>query len=143
MTVLGKVAASDLKSTQRFGSPAEARAMLDRAVEAVRADKAKALGMFNRGSGGFRDRDLQPFCFERDTGKIVASLQPALLGTDARTLKEKTAKIFGAEIVTAATVGRVATVTYFFPRPGETEPIRKTSYVAGVLDLGCGVGFYE
>lgn len=82
-------------------------------------------------------------CFERDTGKIVASLQPALLGTDARTLKDKTGKIFGAEIVTAATVGRIATVTYFFPRPGETEPIRKTSYVAGVLDLGCGVGFYE
>ena len=32
--------------------------MLDRAVAAVKEDKAKALDMFNKGEGGFKDRDL-------------------------------------------------------------------------------------
>jgi hypothetical protein len=32
--------------------------MLIKAVAAVRADEAKALDRFNKGEGGFRDRDL-------------------------------------------------------------------------------------
>jgi len=32
--------------------------MLERAVAAVKEDEAKALDMFNKGEGGFRDRDL-------------------------------------------------------------------------------------
>ena len=37
--------------------------MLDKAVAAVKADQAVALGMFDKGEGGFLDRDLYPFCF--------------------------------------------------------------------------------
>jgi hypothetical protein len=40
------------------GTADEAKAMLMKAVAAVKADKAKALGMFNKGEGGFRDQDL-------------------------------------------------------------------------------------
>jgi hypothetical protein len=36
----------------------EARAMLDKVVAAVKADNTKALDMFNKGEGGFRDRPL-------------------------------------------------------------------------------------
>jgi len=36
--------------------------MLEKAVGAVKADKTKALEMFNKGEGGFKDRDLYPFC---------------------------------------------------------------------------------
>ena len=32
--------------------------LLERAVAAVKQDKAKALDMFNNGEGGFKDRDL-------------------------------------------------------------------------------------
>src|SRR5215212_9525121 len=55
------------------GSPAEARAMLEKAVAAVKADKAKALDQFNKGEGGFKDRDLQPFCFNLRDGALVAA----------------------------------------------------------------------
>ena len=41
-----------------FGTAEEAKAMLERAVAAVKEDKAKALVMFNNGEGGFKDRDL-------------------------------------------------------------------------------------
>ena len=33
--------------------------MLTKAVAAVKADKAKARDMFNKGEGGFLDRDLR------------------------------------------------------------------------------------
>jgi hypothetical protein len=36
--------------------------MLDKAVAAVKADKTKALDMFNSAQGGFQDRDLYVFC---------------------------------------------------------------------------------
>ena len=39
-----------------------AKAMLEKAVAAVKNDKAKALDMFNKGEGGFKDRDLYVFC---------------------------------------------------------------------------------
>ena len=73
------------------GHPAaqEAKAMLDKVVAAVKADKTKALDMFNKGEGGFRDRDLYPFCFNISDGKIVAVGNPntkGLLGMDRETL---------------------------------------------------------
>ena len=36
--------------------------MLDRAIAAVKEDKAKALDMFNQGEGGFKDCDLYVYC---------------------------------------------------------------------------------
>jgi hypothetical protein len=47
-------------ANRRYGR--EAKAMLMKAIAAVKADEAKALDMFNKGEGGFRDRDLYVFC---------------------------------------------------------------------------------
>src|ERR1700720_4466863 len=84
----------------RFGTADEAKAMLERAVFAVKADKAKALGMFNKGEGGFKDRDLYPFCFNIGNG-IVTSGPPAVLGKDIRTLKDATGMAFGEDLYNA------------------------------------------
>ena len=42
----------------QYGTPEQAKALLEKAVAAVKQDKAKALDMFNKGEGGFKDRDL-------------------------------------------------------------------------------------
>jgi hypothetical protein len=63
--------------------------MLDKAVAAVKADKAKALDMFNKGEGGFKDRDLYPFCFNLSDGIFVPTIKQ-LLGADVRALKDPT-----------------------------------------------------
>jgi hypothetical protein len=57
----------NLASTQaaHYGTPEEAKAMLDRAIAAVKADKTKALDLFNKGEGGFKNRDLYVFCAPR------------------------------------------------------------------------------
>src|SRR5215510_6373048 len=128
----------------QHGTAAEAKAMLEKAVAAVKVDKEKALAMFNKGEGGFKDRDLQPFCFNIGDGKIVATTVPTLLGTDIRTLKDKTGKEFGKEGYAAATEGKITETTpYMFPRPG-TDPtlFEKVSFITRVADLGCGVGYF-
>src|SRR2546430_11961098 len=46
----------------KFGSEQEAKAMLEKAVAALKDDKAKAIEMFNKGEGGFKDRDIYGSC---------------------------------------------------------------------------------
>ena len=124
------------------GTAAEARALLDRAAAAVKADKATALSQFTKGENGFKDRDLYVFCVEPD-GHFAAHPNPALLGKDARTLKDANGKAFVAEMLSAAQEGKVAEVDYLFPRPGTQNPVPKASFVTKVADLVCGVGYYK
>jgi len=135
---------------QSGGTADEAKAMLMTAVAAVKADKAKALEMFNAGEGGFRDRDLYVFCNNLSDGKVVAVGNPnakQLIGTDARTAEDSTGKVFGAEIYAAMQKpkGEITEVSYMFPRPGaDKTPVQKVSLVTRVSDdLGCGVGYYK
>src|ERR1700730_14694326 len=126
-------------STSAFaqGTAAEAKAMLDKAVAAVKADKAKAIASFNGGTDGFKDRDLYPFCFNISDGVNQAGPQ-SVRGKDVRTLKDATGKAFGADIYKAAQDGKVNEVNYMFPKPGATDPSAKVSFVTKVGDLGCG-----
>ena len=124
------------------GTAPEARAMLDKAVAAVKADKAKALASFTAGTDGFKDRDLYPFCFNIADGMTLVG-PPTVLGKDVRTLKDAAGKAFGDELYKSAAEGKVNEVSYIFPKPGQTEPSGKVSFVTKVGDLGCGVGYYK
>src|SRR6266566_174315 len=88
----------------QYGNAVEAKVMLLKAVADVKKDKTKALDMFNKGEGGFLDRDLYVFCNNVSDGKIVAlgnQNAKQLIGTDQRTLKDSTGKAYGVEIFAA------------------------------------------
>ena len=145
VTVLA-LAATAFAQQGQLGTAQEARAMLDKAVVAVKADQAVALAMFNKGEGGFRDRDLYPFCFRIADGKGVATPLAVPAGTDLRTLKDPTGKAYGQETYAAAQKpeGQITEVNYMFPKPGTTAPaVAKESFVTKVGDLLCGVGYYR
>jgi signal transduction histidine kinase len=129
----------------QYGTAEEAKAMLQKAVAAVKADKVKAIDMFIKGEGGFKDRDLYPFCANLSDGKVLATQAKTLIGTDGRTLKDKAGKAFGQELFDAGQKpeGTISEVSYMFPRPGETEPAQKVSFVTKVGDIYCGVGYYK
>lgn len=132
-----------LPSRAADGTAPEARAMLDRASAAVKADKATALSQFNKGENGFKDRDLYVFCVDLD-GRFVAHTNPALLGKDGKSLKDATGKAFVVEMLSVAQDGKVAAVDYMFPRPGTKEPaVPKELFVTKVADMVCGVGYYK
>jgi len=144
------LALSPAAFAQQTGTADEAKAMLMKAVVAVKADKVKALDMFNKGEGGFLDRDLYVFCSNVSDDKIVAIGNPnakQLLGVDGRTLKDSTGKPFGAEQYAAfqKPEGEITEVSYMFPRPGaDKTPVPKVSLVTRVSDdLVCGVGYYK
>src|SRR5215467_11242827 len=81
------------------GTAEEAKAMLVKVIAAVKADRDVALAMFVKGEGGFKDRDLYPFCVRLSDGKILASPIAVLAGTDTRALKDSTGKAFGDEML--------------------------------------------
>src|SRR5262245_44552454 len=116
-----------------FGTADEAQAMLLKAFAAVKADKTKALDMFNRGQGGFLDRDLYPFCANDSDGKFVTLNGPnakQLLGQDIRTLKDPNGKTFGLAQFAAAhkSEGQLTEVSYLVPNSGaHTTPLLKAS----------------
>ena len=127
----------------RFGTADEAKAMLERAVFAVKADKAKALGMFNKGEGGFKDRDLYPVCIGSD-GKFVAHPITERIGLVVKDIKDVTGKAYGEEFIKVAAEGKFAEVSYMFPRPGDDKtPVQKVSFVTKVGDNICLVGYYK
>ncbi len=123
-----------------YGSAQEARAMLDKAVAAVKQEKQKALQMFTKGEGGFKDRDLYPYCGGPD-GNFTA--HPTLVGKSLKELQDKAGKPLGEEVYTRAKEGEIDTVTYMWPRPGENEPVEKVVYVTKVDDQVCAVGYYK
>jgi hypothetical protein len=131
------------------GTAAQAKAMLLKAEAAVKADKTKAITMFNNGEGGFLDRDLYVFCANVGDGKLVANGNPnakQLIGTDARNLKDATGKAYGVEVYGAAQKpeGQITEVRYVFPKPGaDPKPVPKVSLVTRAGDLVCGVGYYQ
>ncbi|MGH8773046.1 MAG: cache domain-containing protein [Burkholderiales bacterium] len=123
-----------------FGTSAEAKAMLEKAVAEVKKDKAAALAKFNKGEGGFKDRDLYPFCGGPD-GNFTA--HPTLSGKSLKELKDKAGKPLGEEIYKTAQEGKISEVSYMWPRPGSTEPVQKVTYVTKVGDQVCAVGYYK
>ena len=123
-----------------FGTSAEAKAMLEKAVVAIKANKAEALAKFTKGEGGFKDRDLYPFCGGPD-GNFTA--HPTLVGKSLKDLKDKAGKALGQEIYATAKEGAIGEVTYMWARPGTTDPVQKVSYVTKVSDQVCAVGYYK
>jgi hypothetical protein len=135
---------------QTRGTANEARAMLIRAIAAVKADKAKALDMFNKGEDGFRHGDLYVFCANARDGTLVAIGNPNLkqaLGMDVRAGQNSTGTAFGEEIYAAMQKpeGQISEVSYVGPTPGADDRLdAKVSLVARAdNDLGCGVGYYK
>jgi len=123
-----------------FGTAAEAKAMLEKAVTALKANQATALAMFAKGEGGFKDRDLYVFCGGPD-GLFTA--HPTLTGKSLKDLKDKTGKALGEEIYKSAQQGKISEVSYMWNRPGSTDQVQKVSYVTKVGDQVCAVGYYK
>lgn len=123
-----------------FGTAEEAKALLEKAVTAIKANKAEALNQFIKGEGGFKDRDLYPFCGGPD-GNFTA--HPSLVGKSLKGLKDKAGKALGEDIYATAKEGAIGQVSYMWARPGSTEPVQKVSFVTKVDDQVCAVGYYK
>jgi len=142
MTAAVLLAGAAVAVAQSFGTAAEAKAMLEKAVAALKANEAAAVADFNKKDGPFRDRDLYVFCYNMTDGKFTAHPNEKLMGTDVRQLKVKDDPL-GQRIFDTIKPGAINTVAYNFPKPGTTDPVPKESFVTQVGNQGCGVGYYK
>jgi hypothetical protein len=142
VALVGALSFGNAASAQQSGTADQAKALLAKAATAVRADKAGALAKFDEPNGGFKDRDLYVFCFDRKAGTLLAG-PPTLKGKDVRTLKDTTGKMFGQEMFTNAKDGDIVIVDYMFPKPNSITPVAKESFIEGLGDVACGVGYYN
>ena len=134
-------AAAGTSQAGQYGTADEAKALLEKAVAAVKEDKAKALDMFNKGEGGFKDRDLYVSCANASDGVVTA--HPYLKGEQLKDIKGKKGYPVGQEMMQKATEGEIKEVTYWWPRPGSDEQVKKTSFYTKVGEQICGVGYYQ
>lgn len=127
----------------QFGTAEEARAMLERVVEGMKADPVGTIAQINKGERGFRDRDLYPFCAGPE-GRNVAHPDPTRIGLVQRDLRDIAGNPYGAEFVKVAEQGKIAEVNYLFPRPGpDRTPVPKVALVTKIGDYICAVGYYK
>src|SRR5262245_16559667 len=105
--------ASSALAAAEFGTAAEAKTMLDKVVAEMKKDKDATIAKINK--GGFRDRDLYPFCMRASDGYTTA--HPTNVGTNILELKDKKGKAFGKEMFSVAEEGKMKTVSYMWPKP--------------------------
>jgi Single Cache domain 2 len=125
-----------------FGTPAEARAMLEKVVAGMKVDKEKTLALIRRGEGGFKDRDLYPYCIGPD-GKYVAHPDPSRIGLVYKDVRDKSGKAYGKEVSRRVVEGKIGEVNYVFPRPTTGTPTPKIGLFTKVAGHICVVGYYK
>lgn len=126
---------------QKFGSPDEAKDMLEKVVSAMKANQPDTLQKINKGE--YTKDDLYPFCGGPDGKYTAQGANASMVGQSLKDLKDKAGKAVGEEFYKEAQPGKVSEVNYMWPRPGGTEPVQKVSYVTKIGDQICGVGYYK
>ena len=134
--VLGSTWASD------SGTEQEARAMLERAITALKQDEATALASFTAGAPEFKDRDLYVFCVTTQGVVTANGGHPDHIGLDTHEEIDSQGKNIGEAILAAAEPGEINVATYMYPRAGQSEPALKSALISQVEDQICGVGYY-
>jgi long-subunit fatty acid transport protein len=132
---------------EELGTAAQAKAMIQQAIEAIKANEADAIHAFNdKDNKQFHLLDLYVFCINTVTGKFTAQSAPVLLGTDAEGLSVGQDQV-GSRLLSmlrGAPEGKIMSVAYKAMRPGTTSgAVPKVSFVARVGKQGCGIGYYR
>jgi hypothetical protein len=133
-----------LAGAQQFGTADEARAMLDRAITALKSNEATALKEINNANNKeFHDRDLYVSCFNTSDGKFTAFPSPGMIGMDVRTFTFDNDPIGqrAYDALQGILDGTITTMDYKFSKEG--KPATKQSIEVRIGHQGCGVAYYK
>ena len=73
---------------EEFGTSAQAKAMIQRAIEGLKANEGDAIKAFNdKNNDQFHVLDLYVFCINLADGKFTSQLDQSLVGTSAESLR--------------------------------------------------------
>jgi hypothetical protein len=147
LTLPALLSVSSASNAQQFGTAQEARAMLDRAVTALKDNQAVAIKAFNdEKNKEFRLHDLYIYCFNVNDGKFTAYESSMLLGVNIRELKLPPNDPIGQRAYDAiheAPEGDFVTLEYKLPKPGTKEPVTKEFLETRVGNQACGITYFR
>lgn len=105
----------------------------------------KALEKINDMKGPFVWNDSYVYCFEDETGKILAHKNKNIIGFEAKDLRDVNGKPYFREFFHVANTKGEGFVTYMYARIPGGAPEPKTSYVLKVpgTNIIVGAGFFE
>jgi hypothetical protein len=131
----------------QIASPADGKAMIERAISALKTNEAAALSAFNdEKNKEFRDRDLYVYCFSLPDGNITAYQSPVMIGTNVKELKIPPNNPIGQrayDAVAKAPEGEIVSFTYDFPKSGTKAPAPKETLEARIGKQACGVSYFK
>jgi len=126
------------------GTSEQAQAMLERAVEAMKADAKQALTAFNDPKGAFIEDDLYVFVIDMDSGVFRAhGAYSRLVGTQARTLRDAQGAEFVPGMLDKLKRADRADVHYAWKNSVTGKVLKKHTYLGKVGANLIGVGYYQ
>ena len=126
------------------GTPAEAKAMVKKAIDYMKANgKDKAFAEFSNPKGKFVDRDLYIFVYDM-SGKCVAhGFNQKMIGKDLLEMKDSDGKFYVKERVEIIKAKGKGWQDYKFTNPVSKKIEQKSAYIEKVDDLIVGCGVYK
>src|SRR5580704_13077689 len=116
--------------------------MMERAIEALKANEEAALKAFNDEKNKEFREDLYIYCFSFPDGNITAYQSPVMIGTNVKELKIPPNNPVGQhayDAVAKAAEGEIVSFTYDFPKPGTKALAPKETLEVRIGKQACGV----
>lgn len=125
------------------GEKEDCVALSEQAAKMMKADRDSALAEINKKDGQFVKGKIYVFAMKKSV-MVGHAMNPNLLGKDLIDLKDTNGKEHVKEMLEVVKTKGAGWVDYMWPKPGETEPSAKTSYVLKVDDeYFVGAGYYK
>ena len=120
--------------------------LVDKAVAELSSKGKAAFDEFRAPNSEWRQGDLYVFGEGLDGTVWINVASPKLEGTNVNGLKDKTGKLFHVEMAKTVQAKGGGWVDYMWPKPGQSQPSHKWSYVKATTLDGAkgylGAGFY-
>lgn len=127
-----------------FGTPAQAEAMVKKAVGFIKANgKEKGLAEVSNPKGKFVDRDLYVFVYDMNGKCLAHGANQKMIGKDLSDQKDVDGKAYVKERVEIAKTKGKGWQDYKFPNPLSKKIEQKTAYVEKLEDYIVGCGAYK
>ena len=121
-------------------------AMVNKAAELVNKNGKIAFVEFRKRGSEWWSGNTYLFIYDLKSNVLLNPAFPQREGTNTTGQKDAAGKLFHHEFITTVESKGSGWVNYMFPKPGQTEPSRKWSYVKAVNIDGTpgliGAGFY-
>jgi cytochrome c len=138
------LAVNNVAYAAEFGTPAQAEAMVKKAVAEIKANgKEKAFAEISNPKGKFIDKDLYVFVYDMN-GKCVAhGFNQKMIGKELVEMKDPDGKFYVKERIEISKSKGKGWQDYKFTNPLSKKVENKTAYIEKVDDVIVGCGAYK